>query len=246
MPGFFDDIPVAAKPPPKSAGLFDDIPVAAKTAPKTAAPPAAAPAASPYENEKTPLDTLKRVVKGVLNIPKAAFEASEERRQGGDYDPAPIVDAATLAVGPSVAGVRLGLKATPKAGEAPKPSPEAPKAPAAAKPEAPKPVAAAVEGEQAFMDRAFKPDEAPKAGGPPGSGPPPGKGMFDDIPAAKQPPIKEQVVNLSDDLQKIKQSGVADRAEIGNKIQQAPKEILDKDLQEKFYHAIEDPKKMAE
>lgn len=191
MPGLFDDIAVPAQPAPK--GIFDDIPAAEKPKGRGIV--------------QALKDYPAHVVEGLLNIPKAAIESSQERVQGGDYDPAPIVDAALLGVGPSVAGVRLRM--TPKAGETPKSPPETPKAvePLKAAPEAAKP-----------------------------------EGMFDDIPV---PPIKEQVVNLSDDLQRVKQSGVADRAEIGNRIATSPKEVLDKDLQEKFYHAIEDPEKMA-
>ena len=57
-------------------------------------------------------DVLSRypghVMSGLLSLPQRAFEASEERRAGGEYDPAPIVEAATLPMGTgSIAGVPL-------------------------------------------------------------------------------------------------------------------------------------------
>ena len=56
---------------------------------------------------------LKNSVTGLASLPQRAFEASENRRLGGDYDPAPIVESATLPMGTgALAGVPV------RAGEA--------------------------------------------------------------------------------------------------------------------------------
>jgi len=57
-------------------------------------------------------DVLSRypghVMSGLLSLPQRAFEASEERRAGGEYDPAPVVEAAMLPMGTgAIAGVPL-------------------------------------------------------------------------------------------------------------------------------------------
>ena len=66
---------------------------------------------------------------------------------------------------------------------------------------------------------------------------------------AEPPPVApdpQTPQSFADDLFRLRQSSVADRAEVGNKIEALPPELHDPVLQEKLYHAIEDPAKMAE
>lgn len=79
----------------------------------------------------------------ILNTPQRAFEASEERRQGGEYDPGPVLDAAMLGgvkMGRTIGGVRAhptdlkpveGIPPAVAEAGAPKPAPD-PGAPAEA------------------------------------------------------------------------------------------------------------------
>lgn len=83
--------------------------------------------------------------------------------------------------------------------------------------------------------------------------PPPG---FEPVPAdlgaaasgVKEPtaPVtKPEVAAVADDLNRLRQSGVADRAEIGQRMEATPPEFKDPALQERLYNAIEDPAEMA-
>jgi hypothetical protein len=73
------------------------------------------------EGDLTPLDTLKRyasaprraiegAIGSVLTLPQRAFQASEQMRTEGPYDPAPAVEAALLPMG---TGAVAGVKAAP-------------------------------------------------------------------------------------------------------------------------------------
>lgn len=56
---------------------------------------------------------------------------------------------------------------------------------------------------------------------------------------------KEVANKLSDDLQALRQSSVADRAEVGNTIRALPPQAVGKDIGEKLYHAAENPAEAA-
>lgn len=56
---------------------------------------------------------------------------------------------------------------------------------------------------------------------------------------------KATVQGLADDLQALRQSSVADRAEVGNTIRALPEAVRDPKLGEKLYHAAEDPAELA-
>ena len=78
-----------------------------------------------------------------------------------------------------------------------------------------------------------------------------GAGPIRRTPAVTSPPppagyvLDGTVKSLSDDLQTLRQSAVADRAEIGNAIRALPAETKDPVLGEKLYHAAEDPAELA-
>jgi hypothetical protein len=132
-----------------------------------------------------------KIVDSVLAIPQRAFEASEERRAGGEYDPGPILDAAMLPMGTgAIAGVPVkGAEAILGAG----------------------PIRRTVV-----------------------SAPPPTGYVLDGTAQA-----------LADDLQTMRQSSVADRAEVGNAIRALPPEAKTAAIGEKLYHAAEDPAEYA-
>jgi hypothetical protein len=78
-----------------------------------------------------------------------------------------------------------------------------------------------------------------------------GAGPVRRIPAPTTPPppmgyvLDGTATKLADDLQTLRQSSVADRAEIGNTIQALPPEAKGKAIGEKLYHAAEDPAEYA-
>ncbi len=59
------------------------------------------------------------------------------------------------------------------------------------------------------------------------------------------PVTKPEVAAVADDLNRLRQSGVADRAEIAQRMEATPPEFKDPALQEKLYNAIENPAEMA-
>ena len=56
-----------------------------------------------YATGPTPESTIAQAVinhiKGLAQLPQQAFESSESLRAGGDYNPAPLVQAATIPMG---------------------------------------------------------------------------------------------------------------------------------------------------
>ena len=67
----------------------------------------------PFAAEKFANPAVKGAIEGAASLPRRAFEASETMRQGGGYDPGPVLEAATLPVG---TGALTGVSM--KAGEA--------------------------------------------------------------------------------------------------------------------------------
>lgn len=64
----------------------------------------------------------------------------------------------------------------------------------------------------------------------------------------KEPPApvtKLEVTAVADDLNRLRGASVADRAEIGNRLEATPPGFKDPALQERLYHAIENPEEMA-
>lgn len=55
------------------------------------------------------------------------------------------------------------------------------------------------------------------------------------------PGLKEAVVDTADELNRLRQSGVADRAQVSQHIEQTPKELREPVAMERIYHATEDP-----
>lgn len=62
------------------------------------------------------------------------------------------------------------------------------------------------------------------------------------IEEPRTPVTKPEVVAVADDLNRLRQSGVADRAEISQRMEATPPEFKSPELQERFYHYIEEPK----
>lgn len=163
----------------------------------------------------------------MLHLPQEAADASqrfmlkEERPE--DY--------LTMGSAAMMGGVKLGrtpgVVSAPKPAEAVKIAPEAVNKP---------------------LEAASKPEIAEAT-------PPPPAG-FEPVPrdlgaaasrerAPIEPVTKPEVAAVADDLQRLRGASVADRQEIGNRLEATPPEFKDPALQERLYHAIENPEEMA-
>lgn len=139
-------------------------------------------------------------------------------------------------------GAVAGLKAVGRGAKTP-----AAKAEALANPEVPKPP----KGFEPVTDNGvFRPAEVPPP--PKGFEPVASPSGARDLGAAasglpeERPPVsKPEVAAVADDLNRLRQSSVADRAEIAGRMEATPQVFKDPALQEKFYHAIENPTEMA-
>lgn len=158
----------------------------------------------------------------IINLPREAGEASHAWQQGER----------TPENAGTVAGAAMtGLKLSPKVG--------------GVRPNAPEVTAKPVEVTPKVAEVTLAPAEVPP--------PPPGfepvqRDLGAAASAAKEPiaPVtKPEVAAVADDLNRLRQSGVADRAEISQRMEATPPEFKDPALQERLYHAIENPEELA-
>jgi hypothetical protein len=220
--GAFDDLIPKQAPAARVAGAFDDL--IPKQAPHQSVLGAIHEKINPEPIIGGVGASIGRMLHGLATLPERAIKASQQDVQtmgSGEpiqaVDPAAEAAMATLPFRKTVGGVRAHpSEAT--AVEAPKPVPETPK------PAEPPPVEPAGVVPPQITAETMRPAAEPPA--------PPAK------PATPQA--------LADDLQTLRQSSVADRAEVGNTIRALPEAARDPAVGERLYHAAEDPKALAE